>query len=60
MITTVKRELISSDCNAAYTPFGNTPIRNVLKDFYFERNISDVDKVTKVFARNYCKFPEYL
>jgi hypothetical protein len=59
MITTVKRELKSRDCNAAYT-LGNTRIRNVLEDFCFEGNISDVNEVTKVFARNYCKFPEYL
>lgn len=60
MITTVKPELMSSDCNAACSPFGNTRIRNVLKDFYFEGNISDVDDVTKVFARIYCLFLEYL
>ncbi len=51
----VRRELIESDCKTEYVPFGTTRVRNVLKDFCFEGNISDVDdKVIKVFARNYC------
>ncbi|EFX73625.1 hypothetical protein DAPPUDRAFT_109720 [Daphnia pulex] len=45
----VRRELIESDCKTEYVPFGTTRVRNVLKDFCFEGNISDVDdKVTKV------------
>jgi hypothetical protein len=50
MLSTATRELY---CKAG--PFGSTRVRNVLKDFCFEGNISDVDdEVTKVFARNYC------
>jgi hypothetical protein len=52
MLSTARRDL---KCKVGYTPVGNTRIRNVLKDFCFEGNISDVDdEVTKVFARNYC------
>jgi hypothetical protein len=52
MLSTARREL---NCISEYGPFGNTRVRNVLKDFCFEGNISFVDvEVTKVFARNYC------
>jgi hypothetical protein len=56
MSSPVKRELIKlrSGSKSEYTPFGNTRVRNVFKDFCFVGNISDVDEVTKVFARNYC------
>ncbi len=53
MLSTVKlgvTTLMSSDCRATYTLFGDSKVRNVLKDFCFEGNISDVDVVTKVFA----------
>ncbi|EFX73684.1 hypothetical protein DAPPUDRAFT_307653 [Daphnia pulex] len=44
MLSTASREL---NCKAG--PFGSTRVRNVLKDFCFEGNISDVDdEVTKV------------
>jgi hypothetical protein len=53
MLSTVKRELLRRDCESE-EPFGNTRVRNVLKDFCSVRNISDEDEVTKVFACNYC------
>ncbi len=55
MLSTARRDLncIKVGC-LGYTPVRNKRVRNVLKDFCFEGNISDVDEVTKVFARNYC------
>jgi hypothetical protein len=51
MLTTVRNELMSSDCNTEYYPFGNTRVRNVFKDFYLGGKIySNVNKVTKVFT----------
>ncbi|XP_046633289.1 uncharacterized protein LOC124312836 isoform X2 [Daphnia pulicaria] len=47
----VRRELIESDYKTEYVPFRpftNTRVRNVLKDFCFVGNITDVDKVAKV------------
>lgn len=55
MLSTVRRDvttLLTSDCRATYTLFGDSQVRNVLKDFCFEGNISDVNVVTKVFACN--------
>jgi hypothetical protein len=55
MLSAVKLEvtnLMSSDSRATYILFGDSKVRNVLKDFCFEGNISEVDIVTKVFACN--------
>ncbi|XP_046448552.1 uncharacterized protein LOC124197216 [Daphnia pulex] len=48
MLNPVRRELKASDYLTEFAPFPNARVRNVLKDFCFVGNISDVDEVTKV------------